>query len=240
MQVDFFGTPPTFFQPYNPAYYNELLKKIGFYISATFHTRKNENIRQYVQERYGTKRPLTETGNYSIRSFSKKDFKAELERLREVNNDSFSSNWHFLSLSKEEYLFSAKYLSMVTNPDLIKIVEFNGNPVGVLHCVLDINPSLRKLKGKVGPLKLIRFLRERKKIRKLIVFSVGIKKDYQKSRTFLLLLDSFKQMCSEYQVSETTWMSEENIPVIKIAEYFGLKPDKHFVLYKKHLSEKII
>ena len=237
LQVDQFGTPPTFFQPYNPAYYNELLKKIGFHVSATFHTRKNENIRQYVQERYGTKRPPTETGNYSIRSFSKKDLKAELERFREVNNDAFSSNWHFLSLSKEEYLFSAKYLSLVTFPDLIKIVEHNGNPVGILHCVLDINPALRKLKGKVGPMKLIRFLRERKKNQKLIVFSIGIKKDYQKSRAFRLLLDSFSQMCREYEVLETTWTSEENIPAIKAAECFGLKPDKHFAIYKKHLLE---
>lgn len=236
LQVDQFGTPPTFFQPYNPAYYNELLKKIGFHVSATFHTRKNENIRQYVQERYGTKIPPSQMGNYSIRSFSKKDFKAELERFREVNNDAFSSNWHFLSLSREEYLFSAKYLSLVTFPDLIKIVEHNGNPVGILHCVLDINPALRKLKGKAGPIKLIRFLCERKKIQKLIIFSVSIKKAHQHGRTYLLLFNSFSQMCREYKVLETTWMSEENIPAVKAAEYFGLKPNKRFVIYEKHLS----
>lgn len=237
LQVDQFGTSPTFFQPYNPAYYNQLLKNIGFYVSVTFHTRKNENINQYVQERYGTKRPPKERGDYSIRSFAKKKFKAELELFREVNNDAFSSNWHFLSLSKEEYRFSAKHLSLVTFPHLIKIVEHNGIPVGILHCVLDINPALRKLNGKAGPMKLIRFLCERKKIQKLIIFSIGIKKDYQQGRTFLLLLDSFRHMCREYKVSETTWMSGENISAIKAAEYFGLKPDKHFAIYKKHLSE---
>lgn len=236
MQIDQFGKPPTFFQPYNPSYYNDLLREIGFHVSATFHTRKNGNIRQYVQERYGTKAPPSQMGNYSIRSFSKKDFKAELERFREVNNDAFSSNWHFLPLSKEEYLFSAKYLSLVTFPDLIKIVEHNGNPVGIVHCVLDINPALRKLRGKAGPLKLVRFLRDRKKIKKLIFFSVGIKKAYQHGRTYLLLFNSFSQMCREYKVLETTWMSEENSSAIKAAEYFGLKPDKNFAIYKKHLS----
>lgn len=237
LQVDQYETPPTFFQPYNPAYYNELLKQIGFHVSATFHTRKNENIHQYVLERYGTKILPSKMGNYSVRSFSKKDFKAELERFREVNNDAFSSNWHFIPLSKEEYLFSAKYLSLVTFMDLIKIVEYNGTPVGILHCVLDINPALRKLKGKADPIKLIRFFYERKKIQKLIIFSVGIKKAHRHGRTSLLLFNSFNQMCREYKVLETTWMSEENIPAVEVAEYFGLKPDKHFVIYEKHLSE---
>jgi hypothetical protein len=236
MQIDQFGTPPTFFQPYNPSYYNDLLKKIGFRVSVTFHTRKNGNIRQYVQERYGTKALPSQMGNYSIRSFSKKDFKAELKRFREINNDAFSSNWHFLPLSQKEYLFSAKYLSLVTSPDLIKIVEYKGNPVGIVHCVLDINPALRKLRGKAGPLKLIGFLRDRRKIRKLIIFSVGIKKAYQHGRTYLLLFNSFSQMCMKYDELETTWMSVDNSPAVKAAEYFGLKPDKHFVIYKKKLS----
>ncbi|NIM91625.1 MAG: hypothetical protein GTO17_11840 [Candidatus Aminicenantes bacterium] len=236
LQVDQFGTPPTFFQPYNPDYYNQLLKEIGFHISVKFHTRKNENIRQYVHDRYGSKRSLPRMGNYTLRSFSKKDIKAELERFREVNNDAFSSNWHFLPLSKEEYLFSAKYLRLVTRPDLIKIVEHDGNPVGILHCVLDINPALKKLKGKAGPIKLIKFLRNKKKIQKLIIFSVGIKKAYQHGPAFLLLFNAFSQICPKYEVLETTWMSEENTSAIKAAEYFGLKPDKQFVIYKKHLS----
>jgi len=236
LQVNQFGTPPTFFQPYNPDYYNQLLKEIGFHISAKFHTRKNENIRQYVHDRYGSKRSPAKMGNYTIRSFSKKDIKAELERFREVNNDAFSSNWHFLPLSKEEYLFSAKYLRLVTRPDLIKIVEHNGNPVGILHCVLDINPAIKKLKGKAGPIKLIRFLRDKKKIQKLIIFSVGIKKACQHSRAYLLFFNAFSQICPKYKVLETTWMSEENTPAVKAAEYFGLKPDKQFAIYEKHLS----
>lgn len=239
LQIDQFGTPATFFQPYNPEYYNALLKEIGFYVSATFHTRKNGNISEYVRERYGNRIPPSQTGPYSIRSFSKKDFEAELERFREVNNDAFSSNWHFLPLSKQEYLFSAKHLSLVTLPDLIQIVEHHGEPVAILHCALDINPVLRKWMGKAGPIKLIRFLREKKRIQKLIIFSVGIKKAHQHGKAFLLLLNSFSQICRKYQELETTWMSEENIPAVKAAKYFGLKPDKHFAIYKKHFSGSI-
>lgn len=236
MQVNQFGTPPTFFQPYNPEYYNNLLEGAGFHISARFQTGKNENIGEYVFRRYGTQMILTEVNGFTIRSFSKNDFEADLERIREVYNDAFTSNWHFLPLSKEEYLFSAKYLSLVTRPELIKIVEHHGKPVGVLHCVLDINPSLKKMKGKAGPIKYFRFLRDRKKIRKFIIFSVGIKKAYQHSRVYKLLLTTFCQICLKYKVVETTWLSGENMPVVKAAEHIGLKPDKQFAIYEKKLS----
>ena len=105
-----------------------------------------------------------------------------------------------------------------------------------MHFVLDINPALKKLKGKAGPIKLIRFLLDRKKIQKLIIFSVGIKKAYQHGRAYLILFNAFSQICLKYKVLETTWMSEKNTSAVKAAEYFGLKPDKQFAIYEKHLS----
>lgn len=236
IQVNQFETPSTFFQPYNPRYYVKLLEDYGFFESARFETRKNENIGDYVLGRYGNRAVSFNTGNYRVRSFSMADFNNELERIREVNNDAFSSNWHFLPLSKEEYLFSAKYLHLVTEPHLIMIVENQREPVGVLHCVLDINPLLAKMKGKPGPLKYYRFLRERKKVRKLVIFSVAIKKAYQRTRVYSLLLKEFCRVVLKYQTLETTWMSEDNIPAVKAAEHFALKPDKRFVIYKKKIS----
>lgn len=240
LQADKFGTPPTFFQPYNPDYYKNLLEETGFHISSRFQTRKNENIDEYVLDRYGNQTTSLESRNYTIRSFLARDFEEELERFREVNNDAFSSNWHFLPLSREEYLFSAKYLSLVTRPDLVKIVEHQGKPVAILHCVLDINPALKTMKGKVGPIKYLRFLLERRKTQKIIIFSVGIKKDYQHSRVYKLLLDAFCQICLNYKIVETTWMSEENTPAVKASEHLGLKPDKEFVIYEKRLSRAVV
>ena len=38
LQIDRFGTAPSFFQPYNPPFYPDLLEKAGFRISARFQT----------------------------------------------------------------------------------------------------------------------------------------------------------------------------------------------------------
>ncbi len=231
-----FDTPPAFFQPYNPAYYCDLLESIGFRKAVCFYTAKNERIREYVQHRYGDEdRPL-EIDGYIVRSIDAANFEKDLERIRGVFNDSFSSNWHFLPVTKEEYQFTSKYLRLVTNPELVTIVEHQGSPVAVLMCVLDINPLLKRLNGRIGPIKYLRFLQARKSIRSLLIYAVGIRSSYQRTRVFCLLVNAMARIARNYDTLETTWMLEKNLPAIRAAELFGMKPDKYFAIYEKRLS----
>lgn len=237
LQASGYETPPSFFQTYNPEYYHALLRGVGFHVSARMITAKNEHVHDYVLQRYGTCTPVTESQGFRIRSLLLSDLKRELERIRYVFNDAFSANWHFLPESKHEYEFSAKFLRVVSSPELIKIVEHRGEPVAVLMCVWDINPFLRRMHGKVSPVKYWSFLRGRKKIRKLIIYAVGIRKEYQRTRAFSLLLDAMCQIALNYDVLETTWMLPENVLAMKAAERLGMMPDKHFFIYGKPLLD---
>ena len=236
LQIDGFGTAPVFFEPSNPPYYRVLLAKAGFRVSAVLQTMRNDSIRNEFAARDETIDASSARNGYSIRSFSPADKERDLECLREVNNDAFAGNWHFLPLSKEEYAFSAKYLSLVTRPDLIKIVEHRGRPVAVLHGVLDINPLLRGLKGKVGPLAYLRFRRGRRRLKTLIIYTVAIKKAYQHTRVFFLLLQAAQGMAKDFETVTTTWILPENVPSVRAAECLGMRPDKHFAVYEKRLS----
>ena len=142
-------------------------------------------------------------------------------------------------MTKEEYQFTSKYLRMVTNPDLVTIVEHQGNVVAVLMCVLDINPLLKRLNGRIGPIKYLRFLQARKSIRSLLIYAVGIRSSYQRTRVFCLLVDAMARIARNYDTLETTWMSEKNLPAIRAAQLFGMKPDKYFAIYQKRLSSSV-
>jgi len=233
VQINKFGTSPSFFQAYNPPYYPALLEAAGMCPIKTLHTRKNGHVREFVLGRYGNEFSSRSSAGYTVRSFRMNDFEAELERIREVFNDAFSSNWHFLPLTKEEYIFSAKFLNLVTLPNLITIVEYKGDPVGILECVLDINPLLRELNGKVGPIKYVNFLRARKRVQNLIIYAVGIKKAFQGTRVYKLLLDSMCSLTLDYDTLETTWMSDDNLLALRAAEDLGLERDKEFSIYRK-------
>ena len=235
LQIDRFDTKSVFFETYNPKYYSELLEEVGFKTVYQIHTRRNSDVANYVRQRYGEITSLSNNSEFDVRNFNPNDLKNELERIREVYNDAFSNNWHFLPVSRDEYLFSAKFLKLVTFPKLITIVEHHGKPVGVLQCVLDINPLLLPLRGKVGPIKYLKFMNGRKAIKDLVIYAIGIKKEYQRTQVFKLLLNSMCLIAQNYQALTTTWMSEDNLPAVRASEYLGLKPYKNFVIYGKSI-----
>lgn len=237
LQVSRFDRPPSFFQTYNPPYYEELLVSSGFREVARFHTRRNEHIASYVSNHLRPWKEPMEVPEYTVRCVNMKDLPNELERIREVCNDAFADNWHFLPLSREEYLFAAEYLHLVTRPELVIIVEHKGVPVGVLECVLDVNPLLRRFNGRSGPLKILRYLRARKNLKHLIIFAVGIRKAYQKTRVFALLLNAVCGLLEQYDVLETTWMSDSNVLAVRAAEVLGLERDKEFAIYRKSVAD---
>lgn len=236
LQVSGFDRPPAFFQPYNPPSYEDLLVSAGFREMARFHTRRNDHIASYVRDHLGSWREPMRIPEYTVRGVNMKDLPNELERIREVCNDAFADNWHFLPLSREEYLFAAEYLHLVTHPELVIIVEHKGIPVGVLECVLDVNPLLRRFNGRSGPLKVLRFLRARRHVKHLIIFAVGIKREYQKTRVFALLLNAACGFLEQYDTLETTWMSDSNTLAVRAAEVLGLERDKEFAIYRKPVA----
>jgi hypothetical protein len=228
-------TEPVFFETYNPEYYPTLLAGAGFKMENTLHTRLNREARKYIHEKPINDLSKAKDKGFRIRPFSLVHMKRDLECIREVYNDAFSANWHFLSLTEDEYSFSAKSLFLVTKPELIQIVEHHGKPVGVLQCMPNVNPSLKKMKGSPNILDMLRFLWQRFFIKEIVIYAIGIKKSYQNGIVFLLLNEALRRMVHTYPVLYTTWMTESNITAVRASETFGLKPYKWFGIYSKSL-----
>jgi len=229
-----FNSPQIFFETYNPEYYLKLLENSGFHVSCRLHSRINRDTANYLRQHYDVPSGITGSG-FSVRHFSLLNMKAELECIREVNNDAFSYNWHFLPLTREEYLFSAKFMFFVTYPKLIIIVKHSKEPVGVLQCVLNINNILQPLRGKFRAPDYLRFLRGRRSINDIVIYAIGVKKEYQKTRVFKFLFDAAYKIFQRYPVVSTTWMTENNVSATRASELLGLKPYKWFAIYEKFL-----
>ncbi len=233
VQVDHFERSPTFFQPHNPPHLPRLLESVGFETAKRLHTLRNPHVARTIRERYGEPRPPRSRNGLTVRTFDPRGRGADLERVREVFEDAFAGNWRHLPVSAEEYRFSARYLGWVTRPDLLAIVEHGREPVGVLQCALDVNPALRRLGGRASPLRLLRFLRDRRRIRDLLIFAVGVKQAWQKTRVFPLLFEAMRWMARDARALETTWISPENHGVRTAAERLDLVPDREFAVYAR-------
>jgi hypothetical protein len=229
--VDHFDRSPVFFQTYNPPYYAELLEGIGFRISASLFTARNERIAEFVDAHVDLRNPPSCPEGYTVRHLNMSRLSEEMEGIRLIFNDAFESNWHFLPASKQEYDFSAKFMSLITEPGLISIVEHHGEPVGVAMFVLDVNPLIRRFHGRRGPLKLLRFLRGRRRIRGGVLYAAGIRQRYRRTCVSLLLFDACARIARRFDCLDATWISEDNMLARRSVERLGMKPDRHFAIY---------
>jgi len=225
-----FDSPPTFFQTYNPEYYNSLLKENGFKVLEILHTRINRNSSGYFNIKF--KKPYElRTKDLVIRDFDEMNTERDLEHLRNIYNDAFAENWHFTKVSKEEYLFVSKHLSLVTPPELIKFVENKNEPIAAVQFALDVNPLLRKFNGRRNPFRYLELLAKRKKIDRVLLFAVGIKKEFRNSRVADLLFKATVEVGRKYNILEATWMYDNNKVAISLAVKLGLVRDKEFCIY---------
>lgn len=236
LQTEAFDRPPAFFQVHNPPYYESLLASAGFTRSFEIHTRKNSSIRKFVAGNFGTTFSSASESGFRARQLNLNNLGEELERVRDVYNDAFASNWRFLPVSAEEYAFSAKYLKYVTSPELNIIVEKAGIPYGVLQCVYDINPLMIPLRGLPLPLFYWRFMRERKKSRNLIIYAGGVRRSARHSEVTKLLFNALCRISLGFDSLETTWMYDDNSPAVRIAEALRLIRDRTFWILSKRLE----
>jgi len=222
---------PAFFQPHDPSYLPGLLEAAGFEIVQRLQTLHNPDVGSTIRARYGTPRPPRARRDLTVRSFDPSRRLGDLERVREVFEDAFADNWRFLPVGAEEYRFSARHLGVVTRPEHLAIVEHGREPVAVLHCALDVNPALRRLDGRTGPLRLLRFFRDRRRIRDLVLVAVGVKRAWQRTRAFRLLLDAMCWMARDVRALSTTWISPGNLAAQRAAARLDLRPDRTLAIY---------
>jgi hypothetical protein len=76
------------------------------------------------------------------------------------------------------------------------------------------------------------YLIKRNYIDEIVMYAVGIKKQYQGTEVIDLLVKALMYICRKYKTLSTTWMPDDNIKTIKLAEFFGLEPYKWFSIYK--------
>jgi hypothetical protein len=229
--LDHYDRPPVFFQTYNPPYYPRLLVDLGFHVSASLFTARNERIAEFIDANFDLKDPLPLPEGYAVRHPDMSRLSEEMDKIRLIFNDAFSSNWHFLPASKEEYDFSAKFINLITDSSLISIIEHHGEPVAVLMFVLDVNPLIQRFHGRRGPLKLLNFFRGRRGLRTVVLYAGGIRKRYQHTRVYPLLYEACARIVRRFDCLEGTWISEGNMLASRSAERLGMKPDRHFAIY---------
>jgi GNAT superfamily N-acetyltransferase len=213
--IDGFDRDPCVNMPFNPPYYDALLASCGM--------TKEKDLFQW---RIDTSKPLApridriskmiaKREGITVRNYDFDDWDAEVERTLEIYNSAWVKNWGFVPMSPKEFRHVAKDLKMVLNPKITFIAEVEGRPVAFALSIKNVNPTLKKLDGKLfpsGALRLVWDLMINDKVNGARLILLGVRKEYRKRGIDSILFAETFRECGKvgYHDSEIGWTLEDN------------------------------
>ncbi|MEO7602916.1 MAG: N-acetyltransferase [Sphingomicrobium sp.] len=180
-----------------------------------------------------------------VRTVDKSRFTEEAAIILNLLNDAWSDNWGFVPLTPVEIAYAAKKLKPIIFEELVRIAEYDGEPIAFMITIPDVNELTGDLDGRLFPfnwMKLLWRLR-RPRTRRLRVPLMGVAKAYQQSRlasqlAFMMIEYTRRDATSKYGAThgEFGWILEDNKGMQSIAQLPGAKINHRFRIYEKALS----
>ncbi len=249
--VDGFDRDPSIMMPYNPPYYAELIEGAGFHKAkdvlayelsadslgvppnateeeATPHIPERlRNFERLARERFGV----------VVRPFDKKNFDAEITRIRDLYNGAWEANWGFVPFTPEEFDHLAKQLKPVADFDLVAFVEVKGETAGFAIALPDLNQALKPMNGSLFPIGWAKGLWYGRKINALRVLTLGVLPKFRRTGAAeLLYLYLFRTgIRKKMRSGEFSWILEDNMAMRTPMEKLGAEITKRYRLYDREL-----
>lgn len=236
MLVKGFEHRPAFGQPYNPAYYPELIESIGFTkVKDVFsgwidrNSKISEKIfraAKIVEKRMGFTAPMLT---------SKKELREVINDFKQLYNDSLAGPAGNPPISDEDMDNMVRQLLWIADPRLVKLIYKDGKPVGWILAYPDIGAALQRIKGRLLPFGWLHILRESKQTNWIDLNGIGIIEEYQRlGGTAILYNEVYKSVMEfdQYQYAELLQMREENLNILLESENLDVNFHKTHRLYE--------
>jgi hypothetical protein len=182
-----------------------------------------------------------------IREVDLKQFDRDVGIICEILNDAWSDNWGFVPFTPAEIAYTAKELKPLVRPDLIRIAEYDGEPVAFMMTLPDLNRVQKAVNGRngkpspLGWIKLLLWLWKPKPA-DMRVPLMGVRKTLQASRlasqlAFMMIEYIRRAAISRYdgKRGEIGWVLDDNQGMNAIADAIDSKINKEYVIYGKAL-----
>jgi len=178
-----------------------------------------------------------------VRRLDFKRYDEEIRSVTEIFNDAWQGNWGFVPLTAIETDYLAKTLKPLLIPRLTSIIEQNGEPVGFLVCLPNLNEAIRDLNGKIFPFGWAKLLWRLKVagVKTARVPLMGVKRTVAKGVIGGLLPFLMIDMVRKEGIKvgfthiELSWILEDNLPMRRINEGLGGVAYKTYRIYSKPL-----
>lgn len=243
--IEGFGLPPTVLTTYNPPYYVDFLAQAGYAKAMdllAWHSTvdnvlnnlpaKVERIVNRVRDRY----------QLTIRPINMRDWDGEIAHIKRIYNSAWERNWGFVPMTDAEIEHLAQNLKMILDPELVFMVEKDGQAVGFSITLPDVNQPLRRIRP--GPsligsyLAAARLYLRRYDTDLVRVLALGVVDKYRARGVDALLYYETARAAARrgYERTEASWILETNDMMNRPIQMLGGEVYKKYRIYEKELA----
>ena len=234
--IEGFDTPPFFMMTHNRPWYAQLVEDAGFgKIEDMFAfwgetsmlgglDPKLVTMVEGVKERFGV----------TIRPLDRRRFADEVRTFLHIYNESLGGTWGFVPLTSGEIDHMAASLKYLIEPELTLVAEVEGKPVGAVFCLLDYNPRIKAIDGRLFPFGFLRLLWNKKAIKRLRAISTNVVPEYQAWGIGLVLMNGLYERFMKWGLREVefSWVLESNYLSRRTLERGGALVTKKYRMYQ--------
>ena len=233
--IEGFDTPPFFMMTHNLPYYQRLIEGSGFAKVEDMFAfggkigqlqtldKKLAFIHDECQRRFDIK----------LRRMDRNNFDRDVRIFLNIYNQSLVGTWGFAPLSEAEVEHMAGTLKLLIVPEMTTIAEIDGRPVGAQFGLLDYNPRIKQIDGRLFPFGFLRLLWNKKGLKRIRLISTNVIPEYQKWGLGLviaarLIPESYAWGIEE---SEFSWVLESNRLSFGTLQRGGAKITKRYRIF---------
>jgi len=239
--VDGFDTPPTFQMTYNPPYYEKLIVAYGFAKCEDCYAYEGvvSEIANLDPKLLFVVTELKRRFNVKVRRFDLKRFKEEVNLFLNIYNRSLVSTWGFVPLSPSEVSHLATGLRHLLVPDLTTVIEVDGKPIGSGLALLDFNPVIKQINGRLFPFGFIKLLMSKRNLKRVRLMSTNVVPEFQRWGFGLLALERMLPDILKMGIThgEFSWVLESNHLSRSSLERGGVRRAKTYRFYDRSLQD---
>jgi GNAT superfamily N-acetyltransferase len=242
--IDGFQFPPMVLTSHNPPYYGGLIEGWGFEKAMDLYAWWFANPAEAANRLRQLAGALKKRREVTLRHGNLRDIAGEGRRLREIYNQAWQNNWGFVPFTEKEFEFMTHELKPILVPELVWLAEIQGEPVGFILCVPDINVALRKINGRLTtfglPIGLAKLLYYKSRLKTVRLVALGVVPKYRRHgiAEMLVLHIIEEAMIKRGFIGECSLILENNRMMNRFLETIGAEKYKTYRIYSRRLDGK--
>lgn len=237
--IEGFDEHPVFLTPWNPAYYDALLRSVGLAPAKDllgYWLPYGEAGYELPSRLDAMARRAAAKANLVFRDLEPRRFGQEVERCWDVYNSAWERNWSFVPMSRDEFLHMARSLKPLLVPQFAFLAEVNGEPAGFMLCAPDFNAVLKRIPtGRLFPFGFVKLLRARTRIRTGRILALGIKEQFRTGSVLPVFMHEATRRAIAYGSpgAEASWILEDNQAMRQPLEALGGRVYRRWRVYEQ-------